>query len=178
MPKQIKKIVIIGPESTGKSTLSAALSDHFNEPWVPEFARDYLNTLDRNYHYEDLIEIARGQLRAEDPLSEAAKVLLFCDTDLHVIKVWSDHKYGRTDPWILSQIEKRKYDHYLLTDIDIPWQEDKLREHPSPQMRNYFLKQYRQVLIETGVPFTVVSGDLEERTCSAINVVKNLMISP
>ncbi len=177
MPKQIKKIVIIGPESTGKSTLSAALSDHFKEPWVPEFARDYLNTLDRNYQYEDLIEIAKGQLRTEDSLSAVANDFLFCDTDLHVIKVWSDHKYGKTDPWILSQIEKRKYDHYLLTDIDIPWQEDKLREHPSPQMRTHFLKLYRQMISATGVPFTVISGSLEERTQSAIKVVKNLMSS-
>jgi NadR type nicotinamide-nucleotide adenylyltransferase len=178
MPKQIKKIVIIGPESTGKSTLSAVLGDHYKEPWVPEFAREYLNTLNRNYQYEDLVEIAKGQLRAEDSLSEATKDLLFCDTDLHVIKVWSDHKYGKTDPWILAELAKRKYDLYLLTDIDIPWQADKLREHPSPQMRTHFLKLYRQVISETGVPFTVISGDLEERTQSAISAVKKLMSYP
>ena len=175
MPKHIKKIVIIGPESTGKSTLSATLSDHFNEPWVPEYAREYLDALNRNYQYEDLIQIAKGQLRAEDTLAKTADKLLFCDTDLHVIKVWSDHKYGKTAPWILSRIAERKYDLYLFTEIDIPWQADKLREHPAPEMRVHFQKLYSQLISATGVPFTVISGNWAKRNRTAIKAVKNLL---
>src|SRR5690606_33055147 len=96
----IKKIAIIGPESTGKSTLTKALASKFGEPWVEEYARPYLEKLDREYQYGDLLEIAKGQLKLEDQREKLAKRMLFCDTNLYVIKVWSDHKFQKTDPWI------------------------------------------------------------------------------
>src|SRR5690606_24761449 len=120
----IKKIVIIGPESTGKSTLTQALAQNFDEPWVEEYARQYLEDLNRGYKFGDLRKIAAGQLALEDQKVNLAKHRLFCDTDLHVIQVWSEHRFKKTDPWIKEQIQKRKYDLYLLTDIDMVWQED------------------------------------------------------
>lgn len=166
-----KKIVIIGPESTGKSTLTQALAEHFGEPWVPEYAREYLEKLDRPYEFEDLLSIAKGQISLEEKKLEEAKWFLFCDTDLHVLKVWSESKYKQVHPWILDQIEVRKYDSYLLTDIDTPWEADPQREHPEPEMREFFFNLYRSLLEKNGTPFYVVRGDKETRFSQALNYI-------
>jgi len=171
MPR-IKKIVIIGPESTGKSTLTKGLAEVFAEPWVEEYAREYLHHLQRDYVFEDLLEIAKGQLALEDRKIKSAQRMLFCDTNLHVIKVWSDHKFKKTDPWILQQIQRRKYDLYLLTDIDIPWQEDPLREHPDPEMRKHFFGIYHDILAKSDTPFVLISGNPEHRLDQAIKLVR------
>src|SRR5690606_21868136 len=174
MPK-IKKIVIIGPESTGKSTLTQALAEAFDEPWVEEYAREFLENLDRAYTYEDLLKIAKGQIALEEKKAKAARQLLFCDTDLHVMQVWSDHKFGKTHSWILQQIRERAYDLYFLTSIDIPWQEDPLREHPDPETRQYFFDIYHEVLIASDTPFKIVSGNPEERLNQAIFHLKKFL---
>lgn len=167
-----RKVVVIGPESTGKSTLSEALAAHFGCEWVPEFAREYLENLGRPYRYEDLLAIAKGQLHLEDQMASDQNGLLICDTDLQVIMVWSQHKFGKVDPWIEYQIKVRKYDLYLLTNIDIPWQEDPMREHPEPTMREYFFEQYHKLLVASHVPFHVVSGNQSERYGRAVDQVK------
>lgn len=167
----MRKIVIIGPESTGKSSLSEALSRHFKEPWVPEYAREYLEALGRPYQYDDLLQIARGQIHNEELVARQAEELLFCDTDLRVIKIWSEHKYGKTDPWIRQQIQERAYDLYLLTDIDIPWQEDPLREHPDPGLRLHFKAQYEKELETSGIPWVTISGSEGNRLESAIQAI-------
>jgi len=172
---KIKKIVVIGPESTGKSTLTKGLAEVFGEPWVEEYARDYLQHLARDYGYEDLLEIAKGQLALEEDKMKSAKKLLFCDTDLHVVKVWSDHKFQKTDPWILEQINRRKYDLYFLTNIDIPWQEDPLREHPDPSMRQYFFDIYHQILATSNTPFYLISGSPEQRLVQAVELLKRFL---
>ncbi|MFD2034111.1 AAA family ATPase [Belliella marina] len=169
---EVKKVVIIGPESTGKSTLSKALAATFGEHWVYEYARQYLNDLGRTYQYEDLLEIAKKQIGLEDKKLKKSKNILFIDTDLNVIKVWSDHKFGKTDPWILEQIKKRKYDLYLLTDIDIPWEDDPQREHPNPEMRSHFFNIYKDLLQASGIPFEIISGGYDERFVSAMKALK------
>jgi len=176
MHKKLKKVVIIGPESTGKSTLSEALAKHYGEPWVEEFAREYIDGLDREYHYEDLLEIAKGQLALEEKKAERANKLLFCDTDLHVLHVWSEHKYRKTDPWITSQISQREYDLYLLTDIDIPWEEDPQREYPDPAMRQFFYDWYERLMKGTGVPVIKISGNLAARKALSIEAIENFLL--
>lgn len=171
----LKKVVVIGPESTGKSTLSQALAAHFSCPWVPEFARSYIESLDRPYDYEDLLAIAKGQIQLEETQSKAAKDLLICDTDLHVIQVWSQHKYGKVDDWILEQIRSRTYDLYLLTDIDIPWQEDPQREYPEPEMRKYFFDIFHRFVSSTGTPYEVISGTLPKRLEKSIKVIEKII---
>lgn len=171
----IKKIVIIGPESTGKSTLTKALAKEFDEPWVEEYARQYLENLSRGYDIEDLLIIARNQLALEDEKEKVARQLLFCDTDLHVIKVWSEHKFKKTDPWILEQIRKRTYDLYLLTDIDVSWQDDPLREHPEPAMRKYFFDKYLRIVVDSPVPFVKISGSANQRLQKSIKAIKELI---
>jgi NadR type nicotinamide-nucleotide adenylyltransferase len=172
----IKKTVIIGPESTGKSTLTQALAKEFEEPWVEEYARRYLENLPRQYNFQDLLQMAMKQIALEDEKEKLANQLLFCDTDLHVIMVWSEYKFKKTHPWILGQIKKRTYDLYLLTDIDIPWQEDPLREHPEPKMRKYFFEKYNQILLKTNTPFVRISGDQEERMRQAASAVRELIL--
>lgn len=166
--------MILGPESTGKSTLAEDLATHFGEPWVPEFAREYLEKIDRPYRYEDLLEIGKGQVNAEDELAEKAKKFLFVDTDLRVIHIWSEHRFGKTNPWVMDQIEKRKYDLILLTDTDLPWTPDPQREYPELEMRQYFFDKYLQLAQESGFPFLVVSGDRETRLKTAVAAIGNL----
>ncbi|WP_026950815.1 AAA family ATPase [Algoriphagus mannitolivorans] len=169
-----KRILILGPESTGKSTLAEDLANYFGEPWVPEYAREYLEKLGREYRYEDLAEIGKGQIFQEDRQAQKAKKLLFCDTDLRVIHIWSEHKYGKTDPWVMDQISKRKYDLILLTDTDLPWEPDPLREYPELEMREYFFEKYLNLARGSGFPFLIVSGNKESRLQSSVEAIKNL----
>lgn len=171
----MKKVAIIGPESTGKSTLCAALAERFGAPWVPEYARQYLEQLEGAYTEDDLLAIARGQLAGEDRVCAASGAsLVFCDTDLYVIKVWSEHKFGCCDPWILQEISCRPYDLYLLTAIDLPWSEDPQREHPEPRMREYFFRQYLDIVLASGVPWALIEGDATSRLALAERAVGKL----
>lgn len=168
----IKRISITGPESTGKSTLAAHLAEALDTVWVPEYAREYLNRLDRPYEESDLLEIAKGQINAEDTLTKQANAYLICDTDLIVIKIWSEHKYGRCHPWILEQIERREYALTVLTYIDIPWEDDPLREHPD--LRAYFYDLYKSTLTSMGIPFIEAKGDLQQRIAITLKALANL----
>lgn len=167
----VKKVVVIGPESTGKSTLSEQLATQLKTAWVPEYAREYLERLDRPYNEADLLEMAKGQVQREDALSATANKILVCDTDLHVIKVWSENKYGRCHKWILEEIAKRSYDLYLLTYIDVMWQDDPLREHPEEGQRHYFYNVYRDIVQQSGLPWADVRGNMQERLAIASDAV-------
>lgn len=167
-----KKIVIIGGESTGKSTLCEQLANYFQTTWVPEFARTYLSTLGRAYRQEDLLQIAKGQLLAEAKAALSAKQFLFCDTDLQVIKVWSEYAYGNSHSDILNEIATQKYDAYILTSPDLAWEPDPLREHPEPELRTYFYKQYLEIVSSSNLPFCIVEGNEESRLRIAIEFVK------
>jgi NadR type nicotinamide-nucleotide adenylyltransferase len=169
------KVVVIGPESTGKSTLSEQLANHYHTTWTPEYARLYIEELPRPYEQADLLTIAQGQLALEDAKAAEANKLLICDTDLNVIKVWSEHKYGECDPRILEAIAGRHYDLYLLTYIDIPWEEDPQREHPDPEMRVYFYEVYKNIVKNSGVPWVEIKGSFEEREKTAITAVNSLL---
>lgn len=163
MTKLIKKIVVIGPESTGKSTLSADLATHLQCKFVPEYARSYLESRGGKYQFTDLANIAKGQIKSEDQFAQEAKELIICDTDLYVLKVWSEHKYQKTDDYILQQIAKRKYDGYILCNIDLPWQYDPLREHPNLESRQYFWNLYYDIVQNSGCNFVIAKGTRTER---------------
>lgn len=169
-----KRILILGPESTGKSTLAAALAAYFQEPWVPEVAREYLEKLDLPYVYEDLLQIGRQQMQLEDELAMLAHNYLFCDTDLRVIQVWSRHRFGKIDPWVLEELARRTYDLILLCATDLPWQEDPLREHPELEMRQQFFEIYQQLSQASGIPWILISGDTDKRLSTAIQAVGSL----
>lgn len=171
----VKKVVIIGPECTGKSDLANFLATQLKTDFVPEYARGYLNNLQRPYTKDDLPMIARGQLRLEDEFSSGANQVLICDTNLYVIKVWSEFKYGNCDPQILQQIETRPYDLYLLTYIDIPWENDPQREHPD--RREELFNVYHTLMKGQKVPFVLISGDREQRQKTALEAVHGILNS-
>jgi len=169
----IKKVVVIGPESTGKSTLSRALAEKLETTWVKEYAREYVEQLDRPYQKEDLLAIAKGQIATEESqLLHARNGLLICDTDLYVIKVWSEHRYNDCHEYILHEIATRKYDHYLLCSIDLPWEYDPQREYPGITERKYFFDIYKDIVQQSGVSWTLISGNPEERLLKSIDAIK------
>ncbi|EAZ81961.1 AAA family ATPase [Algoriphagus machipongonensis] len=170
---KLDRVLILGPESTGKSTLANDLSEFYGEPWVPEFAREYLEKLDNQYQYEDLLAIAKGQVALEDEMAAKANQLLFCDTDLRVIHIWSQHRFDKTATWVLDQMEKRTYSLILLTDTDLPWEPDPLREYPDLKMRQYFFDKYHELAKSSGFPFEIVKGNEQRRKEQAINAIKN-----
>jgi nicotinamide riboside kinase len=196
---KVKKIVVIGPESTGKSTLCEMLARHYQTEWCAEFAREYLLTNGTNYTFDDLASIAKGQLALED---EAVKMisskwemidgektyintsnlittshppLLFLDTDMYVLKVWCEYVFGKCHNFILEEITQRKYDLYLLCNIDLPWVKDELREYPDEKPRQELYNIYLDILINQPVPWVEISGSYEQRLQTAVNAVQSLI---
>ena len=172
-----KKVVVLGPESTGKSTLCSQLAKHYKTTWVPEFAREYLLNLGRSYQYDDLIIIARGQLQAEDEgLKAETGRVLFIDTDMYVMKVWCEFVFGKCHSFILDQIVERTYDLYLLCNTDLPWIKDELREYPDPVNRNMLFRIYKDLMINQDTPWVEISGLDDERLLQAIKAVDQLLL--
>ena len=183
----LKKIVILGPESTGKSTLCEQLAQHYETMWCPEFAREYLLTNGTNYEYEDLLTIARGQLALEDEYSstlernslpmmeEGGHLPLFIDTDMYVMKVWSEFVFGKCHRFILDQIGERKYDLYLLCNTDLPWVEDELREYPDLHTRKKLYSIYKDIMVNQPVPWVDISGDYDDRLRKGIAAIDTLL---
>jgi NadR type nicotinamide-nucleotide adenylyltransferase len=170
-----KKIVIIGAESTGKSTLAQDLAAHYKTLWCPEYAREYLMINGKEYSYEDLLNIAKGQIELEDQLvSKVQNNLYFIDTNMWVMKVWCEVAFDNCHKWILKQIAARKYDYYLLCNIDLPWMPDELREYPELKMRQMLHAMYRDLLINGQTPWSEISGTLDVRFQSAVKVVDGL----
>jgi NadR type nicotinamide-nucleotide adenylyltransferase len=169
----VKKVAVIGPECTGKSELSQFLAGHYKTEWVPEYARGYIDHLIRPYEEHDLRTIAHGQLRLEDEYARDSTKVLFCDTNLYVIKVWSEVKFGSCAPDILHEIETRPYDLYLLTYVDIPWQDDPQREHPTRREELY--QRYLNEMKNQTVPFVEIKGAREQRQQTALEAVQKIL---
>jgi NadR type nicotinamide-nucleotide adenylyltransferase len=166
-----KTIVIIGPESTGKSTLCNQLAEHYKTAWCPEFAREYLLQNGKEYTYDDLLKIAMGQLELEDTLHTAAKDYYFIDTDMYVMKVWCEVAFQQCHKWILNQIALRQYDMYLLCDVDLPWVKDELREYPDLAFRKKLFEMYKDIVINSGTKWAVISGNDAQRLQTAIHIL-------
>lgn len=167
----VKKIVITGPESSGKTTLTQQLAQHYRTQWVTECARRYLEQLNRPYIQEDLLAIAREQAAMEDRKNLDAAQYLFCDTGLEVIKIWSLFKYGEVDQRIDDLLFRRSYDFYLLCTPDLEWAPDPLRETPEPADRWRLFELYQQELLRTGIPWATVEGAAGKRLEMAVAAV-------
>jgi NadR type nicotinamide-nucleotide adenylyltransferase len=183
----IKKIVIIGPESTGKSTLCKELAEHYGTAWCPEYARTYLHEHGTHYTFDDLLTIAKGQVAFEDQAlqqleekkrkqHETNKVWpLFIDTDMYVMKVWCEFVFKKCHRFILEQIVQRHYDHYLLCNTDLPWVKDELREYPDLATREKLFYLYKDCMIHQSTPWTLISGAETDRLQQAINAIDPLL---
>jgi nicotinamide riboside kinase len=194
----LKKVVVIGPESTGKSTLCQQLATHYNTNWCAEFAREYLLTHGTKYDINDLELIAKGQLALED--TEAKKTaswftksqeniwlntgslqsqnhppILFIDTDMYVMKVWANYVFNQSISFVEENIKKRKYDLYLLCQNDLPWVKDELREYPNDAPREELYNIYKNILQNQPTPFVIINGDYEERLQKAITAVQGIL---
>ena len=168
----LKRISITGPESTGKSWLAEKLSSQYGEPWAEEYSREYLNNLNRPYNYEDILLIAQGQFKLEEENAKSARAYLFCDTDFLVTRIWCLVKYGKVHPWIDLMADTHIYDHYLLCNTDLPWEPDPLREHP--ELRNELLQLYLDELTYRELPFTIISGQDDDRLQAAVKVINKI----
>jgi nicotinamide riboside kinase len=173
----ISKIALFGPESTGKTTLSKQLAAHFQTVWAPEFAREYLqqkwDTTQQICEPEDLLPIAIGQTQLENEALLTANQFLFCDTCLMVTKVFSEIYYNFCDPVLDKAARKHKYDLFFLTDVDVPWEKDDLRD--APEQREMTFDVFKKALIDNDKPFITLSGNAETRLKNAIKIIEDLM---
>ncbi|SMC70867.1 AAA family ATPase [Pedobacter africanus] len=174
MNRKIKKIAIVGPESTGKSTITAQLATHYQTLWVPEYARYYCAALTEPCNLQDEINMFHGQVALEASiLAIAQKDLIFCDTTFLTVKIWSDEVFGETPQVVLDALPEYRYDFYLLMDIDLPWQEDPLRDFP--HQREHFMEVWHKELKALNANYVVVGG-AEDRLSNAISAVEDLLL--
>lgn len=172
------KIVLFGPESTGKTTLAEQLAAHFKTVWVPEYMRSYLqekwNSKAEKISKEDLLPIAAGQIALENKLVQKANNFLFCDTNLLELHVYCTYYYNGWCPSKITEaIENQQYDFYFLTDIDIPWQPDDLRDRPNDRLGLF--RNFEEALISRQLPYKVLSGTQENRLTSAIKMLQKYL---
>lgn len=174
----IIKIALFGPESTGKTTLAKQLAEYYETEWVPEFARDYLQKKwEENQHVcnaDDMMPIAYGQVALENEKLSSAKKYLFCDTNLMVTKVFSEVYYGFCDPLLNEAALEHDYDLFFLTNIDVPWEKDDIRD--KAEGRETVFSVFKQTLIDTKKPFITLSGNKESRLAKATAIIDTLSV--
>jgi len=170
---QIKKVIFTGPECSGKTTLSNAIAKKLNAPLVKEYAREYLNNLVGEYCYSDLLKIAKGQIKSENEHihnNNPSKIII-CDTNLQVIKIWSQIKYSKCDPFILNNQDKNAF--YVLCCPDFPWEYDPLREHENGRMMLF--EKYYQDLEKEQCNFIIAEGLYKKRISFILDEIKKMV---
>jgi NadR type nicotinamide-nucleotide adenylyltransferase len=182
----IVKVVVIGPESTGKSSLCEQLANHYKTEWVKEYAREYLIANGTEYSYDNLLEIAKGQFALEKAAIQLVEdknttsatndlpEIVLIDTNMYVLKVWCEFVFEKCHPWILNQIVENSYDLYLLCDIDLPWVKDELREYPDVEIREKLYHHYKDLLINQSTPWVNISGNYQQRVEIAVNAIDSI----
>jgi NadR type nicotinamide-nucleotide adenylyltransferase len=171
----IQKIAIVGPESTGKSTISPMLAEHYDTVWVPEYAREYCEKLTAPCTWEDEINMFRGQLELEKKLLPKANKILICDTTFITVKIWSDQMFGKAPQEVLDELTKHTYDFYLLMNIDLPWENDPLRDFP--HLREHFMEVWHQELQALDAKYEVISGTNAQRFRNAVKAIDHFLKS-
>lgn len=168
------KIAVVGPESTGKSTMANFLARELNTFCVPEYARFYCENLNKQYTVEDEVNMFHGQRALEEAISSKVENnLLICDTTILTVKIWCDHLFGNTPEVVTEEIKKRKYDLYLVMDIDLPWEDDPLRDFPNE--REHFLAVWKNELAKLNANYALVSGTGEERLHNGLQACRNFL---
>jgi NadR type nicotinamide-nucleotide adenylyltransferase len=174
--KQIKKIAIVGPESTGKSTISSQLAKYYNVPWVAEYARYYCEALKGPCTLRDEVNMFHGQLALEaSVLDTTESEFIICDTTFLTVKIWSDAFFGETPQVVLDSLKAKSYDFYVLLDIDLPWQDDPLRDFPD--QREHFMEVWHMELKALNANYQLVSGFGERRLNNAIVAIDDFLLN-
>ncbi|SEL59734.1 AAA family ATPase [Parapedobacter koreensis] len=173
---QLIKIAVVGPESTGKSTIAEQLARYYGTVCVPEYAREYCKYLNREYTLQDELNMFYGQLALERSLVPLAQNnLLVCDTMILTIKVWCDHLFDYTPDAVLEALQTMQYDYYLLMDIDLPWVDDPLRDFPN--LRKHFMEVWHTELQAIHANYVVVSGLGVDRFANALAAINHYLKS-
>ena len=173
--QSITKIAVVGPESTGKSTIAEQLALHYGTVWVPEYAREYCEKLNSPCTWQDEINMFEGQLRLEEKLLPSANRLLICDTTFITVKIWADHMFGCSPRQVLDKLKVHSYDLYLLMDIDLPWKEDPLRDFPD--LREHFMAVWHKELKALNADYQLISGSEKERLNNAIQSIDQYLLN-
>ncbi len=170
----LKRVAITGPESTGKTWLTKQLAARYDTNMVDEYAREYFQNRKYEYKVDDLVAISVGQIEKEKYIESISKNIIFCDTDLIVIKIWSKVVFGNVPVWIENKLKEHVYDLYLLCYPDLKWEPDPLRNNP--HNRQYIYDLFVNELEQNNLNYRVVAGIGEERTRNAVNFVDELLI--
>lgn len=170
------KIAILGPESTGKSELAKKLADHFNTIWIPEFAREYIEKLDKPYTYEDVCSIAKTQIEQEIKYElDTTHEFIFFDTDLIITKVWFEYCYNHIPNFLIERMKSNYFDLYLLCAPDLPWVPDPVREHGED--REYFFNLYLSDIEQTSKPYVIINNTGDKRFQNALKAIETFIDS-
>ena len=170
----MKRIVMIGSESTGKTSLAWQLALHFGAPWAPEFARLYVDAVDSDLMTEDVARIARGSICLHEELERANPPLAIFDTDLFSTVVYARHYYGEVAQWIEPEAVRRRGTLYLLTSTDIPWEHDP-RNRGAEAEREALQKSFRAIIEHHHLPFVYVEGDEKKRLRDAVAIISKIL---
>lgn len=169
------KIAILGPESTGKTYLAQQLATHYSGQWIPEYARGYVEKLNRPYTFEDVCHIANQQIEVEKKLlnNKCNHNIVIFDTELIITKVWFEYCYQQVPKNVMEQLKSGFFDLYLLCNYDLPWEADPVREHGDD--RAYFFEWYKREIELTGKPYVIISGEGANRTQNAIEAINTFL---
>ncbi|HZK69211.1 MAG TPA: ATP-binding protein [Paludibacter sp.] len=169
------KVAILGPESTGKSSLAKSLAEYFITDWVPEYAREYIENLTDTYTYKDVCNIAKKQIEQEKEYttkSSEKEGYIFFDTELIITKVWFEYKFGLVPDFLSEQLATGFFDYYLLCAPDLPWIPDPVREHGND--REFFLNWYKREIEQLNKPYSIITGIGNQRIKNALEALRLL----
>lgn len=173
------KIVLVGPESTGKTTLSKLLGEHFDTLWTREYLREFseekLKNKKKSIEKSDNYTIVKNQIFLENEALTRANRFLFCDTNFVQTMIYSELYFGESDGFFTECIDNLKYDLYLLTGIDVDWEADGIRDAPFEREKHY--EYFKKRLTELNKPFIEISGNKEERLQKAVQVTNDLELA-
>ncbi len=174
----VKRVVVFGPESTGKTTLARSLAGHIGEPWAEEFVREFWEVKDGKIAAEDLGTIALGQMASEDRAAERARQVVICDTDLLTCVLWNDLLFpGKCPEWVRAEAEARvrATDLFLFCETDLAWAEDPQRCFPDDAGRAMVRRVWREAMVGRGRPWVEIAGEGVEREGAASAALKRLL---